>query len=353
MTEPHEIKPGQEVAIPPSAELEPGWETRYRSAAAYLGSLFDEYAPDVSHEDRLIGVTLGATELVQLESRYGPNEQMPRVYGGAVEAGVLATYHHAGHSYDFIQDMFRYAAAKNRVQPGTYDSAAFIRFPIIGAFHDSIKGNGRGEDERLSAQFATEMMTSLGFTLLPDEPTAEAIIGTEGSEEDPAHAAIISTTWNDEQKRQAVDLSGEFAEYQQAAGVADLMSLFDRRGPYKSVCLAIEDMCKVMNDRIFQHHAYREGFDYTSASVDECMQFVDTVPALGTKLGDILRSQVGFFANFQPVDPLLDSMFPGRADNIVFMRRLSELYDARLESDPPMTAHRCLLAARDFMASAA
>lgn len=302
------------------------------AAGEYIDSLYDQYAPEVSQGDRMLAKLLGGIGLARAELRYGKNEFDLRYYGGHQEERVITAYHHAGHPRAFIENSFKYATKVNEVEPGTYDTAAFIRFPIIGAFHDNIMGNGRGNDERQSAILAAEMMTRLGFTLVPDKPTL---------------SAIEATTWSDELKRQSVDESKPFLSYQRAAGVADLLPMFDRRGPYQALCVTVEDMSKQMHDRILTREADLARISLLGASVDDCMDLIDRSPALTERYGQLLHGQGDFFEDFTPADPRLDDFFPGRPENVHLLREIDAAFHAG-----SLTARETLLVARDFMQAA-
>lgn len=305
------------------------WEQEYYKAADYIESVYEAWAPDLDTEQRMTGKILGAVGLARFTMKYGESDQNPGLYSGMYEDRVLATYHHAGHPKSFIQNMFQYAHAVNEAHSGTYDEAAFVRFPIIGAFHDAIMGNGRGIDERQSAKLAMELMSKLGFTILPDEAVG---------------GAIDATTWNAELFQQSVDLSKPYLSYQRAAAVADLLPMFDRRGPYQGICVTIEDMCKKMNGQIFTRIADEYDFSLEAASIDSCMALIDASEALRAKYGELLAGQAAFFTSFTPGDPELDSYFPGRPANISFLSEISEAFSAGR-----ITAVETLLAARDYM----
>jgi hypothetical protein len=313
-------------------EAEDREQQAFWNAGEYIDSLYDQYAPEVSPRDRMLARILGGIGLARAELRYGKDEFDLRYYGGHYEERVISTYHHAGHPRGFIENSFKYATKVNEVEPGTYDTAAFIRFPIIGAFHDNIMGNGRGNDERQSATLAAEMMSRLGFTLTPDEPT---------------YTAIEATSWSDELKMQSVDPSKPFLPYQRAAGVADLLPMFDKRGPYQALCVTVEDMSKRMHDGILTKEADLARVSLLGATVDDCMDLIDRSPALSERYGQLLHGQGDFFEGFQPADPRLDDFFPGRPENVTLLREISAAYHAG-----SLTARETLVIARDFMEAA-
>jgi hypothetical protein len=301
-------------------------------AGEYIDSLYDKYAPEISQGDRMLAKILGGLGLARAEMRYGKDEFSPRFYGGRYEDKVIATYHHAGHPRSFIENSFKYAVKVNEVEPGTYDTGAFIRLPIIGAFHDNVMGNGRGNDERQSAALAAEMMQRLGFTLMPDEPT---------------YAAIEATTWSDELKRQSVDDTKPFLPYQRVAAVSDLLPMFDRRGPYQGLCVLPEDMSKRMHGQILTKEAALAKVSLIGASVDDCMDLIDRSEVLSERYGELLHGQGDFFENFKPGDPRLDEFFPGREENVHLLREISSAYHAG-----SLTARETLEVTRDFMNAA-
>jgi len=313
-------------------EGEEGWLDSYHEAGEYIGALYEEFAPDIPEDAKRVGILMGATGLAHAVLKYGKDEHELRTYSGSVERNVLAAYHHGDHPRHFVRDMFRFAAAVNEQRPGTYTAEHFARFPGIGAFHDLVMGNGRGNDERQSAELAMELLTRLGFTLLPDGAT---------------RAGILATTWDETRCRQAVDPANEYIKYQRASAVADLLHLFDRRGPYYSICLAVENFTKQMHDQIFTREADRVGFRYEGVSIDECFAFIDQSPVLSEEFATFLYSQTGFLENFTPGDPELDLLFPGRQDNIDFTRGIAKQY-----ASGTMNSLDVLHAARDYMEEA-
>ncbi len=305
------------------------WAEKYTDAGAYIDTLYDTFSPEISEQARMVGKIVGATGLALAEVRYGRDEYSPKLYSGSYEERVLATYHHGDHPRNFIRNMFAYAQKVNERDPGTYGEHELARFPGVGAFHDLIMGNGRGNDERQSARFAGEFMAQIGFSLTSDEET---------------EAGVAATTWDAERRMQAVNDDQPHIEMQRAAAVADLLSIFEPSGPYQGVCVLVEDMCKRMNDRLFVVEADAAGFSLVGASIEDCMRFIDNNDRVRAKFSQALAGQAGFFANFQPADPRLDQMFPGRAANVQFMQELNEQY-----AQGNLSALDVLHACRDFM----
>lgn len=304
----------------------------YSRATAYIGELYDEFAPEASKATRMAGQMLGGIGLAVAEKRYGRDEHTPKVYGGMYEDRVLATYHHAGHSRLFIRNMFAYAAKVNELEPGTYGEDAFVRFPAIGAFHDLIMGNGRGNDERQSALLASEVMKRLGFVLDQDEET---------------EAGVEGTIWDDQLQAQSVQDSQEHVLYRRAAAAADLMNVFNATEAYLVTGLVVEDMCKRKEDQLFVKEADAAGFALEGAGIEDCLRFVDSRPVLRAKFAEMFEGQAAFVANFKAADPRMDSMFPGRPANIAFMGELSARYNAG-----EISAVEVFYASRDFMLAA-
>lgn len=306
---------------------------QYREAAvqagAYIDTLFDTYAPEVAPGDRGLAKALGGIGLARVELQYGASEFDLRYYSGRHEDRVLAAFHHAGHSRAFIEGAFRYARNVNEMHPGTYGPEAFGRFPIIGAFHDNILGNGRGHDERQSALLANEVMRRIGATSAPDKPIREA---------------IMATTWDDKLQYQSVNDDRPHVAYQRAAAVADLLGLFERRGPYLSVCISVEDLSKKQHGRILTQEADRYGVSLDGMTIDECMGFIDYSPVLRRAYGKLLASEPGFYQAFQPADPRLDELFTERAENARTLGEISAAYNAS-----ELTAHQTLLFTREYM----
>lgn len=313
-------------------QAESAWCSTWEQQGAFIAGLFDRYAPETSLQGRLVGQMLGAAGLANVAVRYGTDEHHPKFYGGSYEKRALATYHHLGHSSGFIENAFIYASRVNQLRPGTYDEAAFVRFPIIGAFHDSIIGNGRGNDERQSAMLSSEMMMRLGFSLQPDEPVSE---GT------------LATAWNPTAKQQSIDPSRPHYSYQVAAGVADLLPLFDRRGPYYGICSTVEDMTKKMHGQILTKTARESGFSLIDAGVEDCLDFIDTSDVLRQKYAALLIGQTGFFRTFNPADPGLDELFSGRPANVSLMNHIATAYVKE-----EISAKQTLTTARDYMLAA-
>jgi hypothetical protein len=325
-------------ALLPQAELylqgaqTPEKQAVYQAAGRFVSELYDEFTPDISKEAREVGTVLGAAGLALVEERFGHDEYSPKLYGGSHESRVLATYHHAGHSRMFIRNMFAYATKVNELEPGTYGPEAFARFPGIGALHDSVMGNGRGNDERQSALLAGGLM--------------RRVVGMSG--EDPETVAgVDATTWNDTLKAQSVEDGQPYLPYRRVAAVADLLSLFTEASPYLSVCVAVEDLCKQQKGQLLTREADAAGFSLEGASIEDCLQFIDTSPALRAAYGEMLGGQAAFGANFKPADPRLDTFFPARAANAVFKQEMAERYAAG-----DMSALQTLQASRDYMRTA-
>jgi hypothetical protein len=312
-------------------EREQQWTEAYHDAQTYIGTLYDTFTPEISKDARTTGTLLGAIGLAASGLRYGKNEQQLKLYSGTYEQNVVGAYHHENHSRDFIRNLFVYATAVNERYPETYTEEHFTRFPGIGAFHDIVMGEGRGNDEHLSAILAITLMRDLAFTMLPDRPT---------------EAAIHATTWSDEQKAQSVNPQSDYLEYEWAAGVADFLQLFDRRGPYLAICVAIEDFSKKRYDQVFTQEAIAAGFQIAGASIDDCIAFIDQSPILRELYTEFLGGQAAFFEHFRPADPELDDLFPGRQANIAFMQELAQDY-----ANGRKSALDTLLAAREYMNS--
>ena len=287
------------------------WAEAVQTAGQFVDGLFNEFVPDLGVDRQTFGRMIGGTALAFMDWRYGSNEMQPRIYSGTVEQNVIATYHNGGHARRVMRDMFRYAVRCNEQEPGTYGNDNFKRFPGIAGHHDAILGNGRGNDERQSALLAVELMLRLGLASHRDEATG---------------IPIEATTWDVVKQTQAVDPARGHVESQRAAAVGDLMPLFDRRGPYLSVCLAPEDLSLKRYDQIFIREADEVGFALVGASVDDCLGLIDQRPRLREAYGNFLKGQSGFYKLFTPADPQLDQSFPGRAQNVEFMQTLSRLY---------------------------
>jgi len=283
-------------------------------AKQFITGLYDTYAPEINSTARMIGTMLGAAGLVFLAERFGADDMHPKMYSGTHEREVLATFHHVGHSRDFIEAEFAYAQKVNQVTPGTYGPSAFMRFPVIGSLHDGIMGNGRGNDERQSGQLGGQLLCALGMSLTPDEPIKYG---------------IGSTAWKEKIMEQSFDPQEPYVEYQLASCTADLLPLHLRGGPRRALGVISEDMCKQMNDRVLVREAKAAGFVLARASVETCYAFMDTSETLREVCGQKLRQQKRFFETFKPADERLDAFFPGRSDNIDFLGDLCDAHDRR------------------------
>ncbi|HKR81926.1 MAG TPA: hypothetical protein VJR27_02910 [Candidatus Saccharimonadales bacterium] len=310
-------------------QTEGAWRGTWEQTGRFIEGLYQQYAPEVSEQGRLIGQLLGATGLTNVILRYGADEHHPKLYSGSYEKRVLATFHHGGHSSQFIENCFLYASKVNELRPGTYDEGAFTRFPIIGGNHDLIIGNGRGNDEHQSAMLSSEMVMRVGFSLNPDEPTFE---GT------------LATLWDEKRERQSVDPSRPCVEYQVASAVADFLPIFDRRGVYQALCCIVEDMTKKLQGQILTNEADVAGFSLVGAGVEDCLEFIEDVEVLRAKYKEQLARQVRLFRDFRPADPELDQLFTGRPENIGLLDDLNTAFAAGR-----ISARKTLLIARDFM----
>jgi len=307
------------------------FQDTWKQQATFIEGLFEQYAPEVSEEKRLVAQLLGATGLTFIAERYGIDEHHPRIYSGNYEQRVLAAYHHLGHSAGFIENAFMYGTAVNKVRPGTYDSTAFLHFPIIGAYHDPIMGNGRGNDERQSAILGSEMFMRLGFLLTPDEETREG---------------ILATGWNPKRKQQSVDPTRPHLEYQVASGVSDLLPLNDRRGPYQTICCIVEDMTKKMHGQVLTRVANEKHISLAGIGVNDCLDIIDHSDTLHAAFGKILKGQTAFYEQFTPADPGLDELFPGRPKNIAFLGTINSAYAAG-----KIGARQALAMAKEYQAA--
>jgi hypothetical protein len=286
------------------------WSGAYEYATSYIDGLYDEFTPELDDENRRFGRLLGGVALAYADLQYGHSEISPRLASGSVENDVLPTYHHSGHPRAFVRDMFRYSAAR----PGTYSDDEKALFPISGGLHDIKMYNGRINDERQSALFAVALMHKLG-RVAPNDPRPQKV-----------KAAIMATTWDIQRAAQNFQPEDEHPHMQQAGAVADLLPMFDERGPRVSLALGPEMMTMNTYDNILSRVAQEQGFELDGTPVDECLEFIDSHPELGAVFGNFLRGQPGFYRNFEPADPALDQYFPGREANVGFFDEHSQLY---------------------------
>lgn len=305
------------------------WSTAFTDAQDYTREMYAAFTPELTPALREVGILLGGITLAYAEVQYGKDELTPKIYHGHHEDGLLASYHNAGHHRRFVHDLFTYAAARNSREPGTFNAAHYLRFPAIGGAHDAKMGNGRGNDERQSALFGARLMQKIGLTLDQDPLT---------------QTAIEATTWTVATASQAVDPSKGFLAEQQAAAVADLLPMFDRRGPYVSLLLAPEIFMDQLHGQALTLEAQRSGFQLDEASVEACFAFFDENETAGRMFATYLEGLAAFYENFTPADLNLDSMFPGRSANIDFIRELNYGYKRG-----QISAREVLLAARDFI----
>lgn len=285
--------------------------------ADFIDGLYDEFAPHIEPDLRLRGKLLGGIALAFMSIKYGESEHSPKLYGGNYETGVLATYHHAMHPRRMMRGMFEYATKVNEVRPGTFTDEDFIVFPETAGFHDVVMGDGRRIDEVLSWLLYKTFLENLGFAPSPK-----------------ARAGMFTTIWDDKNQRQLIDTSEEAIDAdpeiwnKRAAGVGDLLSVHQRRGPYEALCVWIEDACKKHCGQVFIKEAAAAGFSLIGVTVEDCFRFVDTRELLKQKLGKALLGNIAFMRNFQPADPSLDQYFPDRPANVAFFEAVSERFDA-------------------------
>ncbi len=290
-------------------------EALFYENSDYIKALFDEFAPSVDPTFRMRAVLLGGISLTFMGWRYGKDESSPKVYGGAYEENVLSTYHHMQHPKQMLRGMFEYAARVNAAQPGTFQDEDFAIFAEIAGFHDAVMGSGRRVDEVQSWLLYKNFLEAIGFAV-----------------EEGAKHGICATIWDDQHKMQFVDTSEEASQDQyiwlkRATAVGDLISLFQRRGPYEALCVWVEDLCKKQNDQIFAKEAAAAGFSFTNATVEDCFKFVDSNEVLKQRLGKALLGNIVFMRDFKPADPNLDQYFPDRPDNVRFFEKVSERFN--------------------------
>jgi len=285
--------------------------------ADYVDSLFDEFAPHIEPDLRMRAKILGGISLTFMSIKYGHDATSPKLYGGLREERVLAAYHHAQHPRHMMRAMFEYATKINEVRPGTYSDEDFVTFPETAGFHDVCMGDGRRVDEVQSWLLYKAFLERLGFA--PSNKTK---------------AGILVTIWDDLHKRQLVDTSEKALTDdpeiwdKRVAGVGDLASVFECRGPYEALCVWLEDNCKKQNKQLFTKEADAAGFSLHDVSVEDCFAFVDTRERLLKALGKALAGNVVFMRSFQPADPDLDQYFTGRLANVTFFEAVSARFDA-------------------------
>lgn len=307
-----------------------GWEGYFQEAEEVIDGLYNHYAPELSAAQRALGREIGATGLAFLSIKYGPDEYAPRQYSGTYEEGVPATYHPARHSYGFMGNKFLYMRDVNE-QYGlgvVYDELDFANAPVDAVLHDAIMGNGRGNDERQSALLAAHLMRERGAS---EESVRRSVAG------------IDATTWDDEISAQSVRETDPYLWNRRAAAVADMKAgVFDPRAVYEGQALFVEDYSKQREKRLFVVQAGLHGFEVEGKTVDDYMEFVDWCEPLRQAYGRHASNQGIFCRTFQPADPHLDELYPGRTAN-------AEWYeDAAAEfHGGSMGAHDILLAARE------
>lgn len=292
---------------------EEAWTKRFHSAADKIEALYAEFTPELHGHARSLGKMLGAGGMAFVEVRYGDDESSAQLYGGTYESDVLSTQHNAGHSWNFMRNMFRYATYINNRDDSDeppYGPDFFMRVPHIAAYHDSIMGNGRGHDERQAALFAGRLMMDFGISPTPDEPTM---------------AAIEATTWDDKNRRQLIYSGEDWPAYRAAARVADLLTSTDPYGAYESFRVILEDMTKVRYNRLLTLVARQRGFDLQAASMEERMDFIDN-SAVKHLFGDMLNGQAQFIRNLPLADPTIKADFSGYQANADILQFVADEY---------------------------
>lgn len=288
-----------------------GWANAHADASRYIDDLYEQLTPHLDETKRGGARLVGATALAFVDLHYGRDAQRPRLYSGSVEQNVVATYHNGAHAREFMRGMLAYMVQQNQQQAGQYDDDDLAMAPAVGATHDAVMGNGRGADERQSGLFAVALSRWLGAAGL--RPQA-------------LRATIEATTWDSVKSAQAVRPERGWARQQRAAAVADLLSLFDRRGPLASISLVPEDFSKQMHDRLFTSEAEAAGFRVEGASIDTLMEFIDQRPRLQQQLRQTLEGLPGFYRGFVPADAQLDQLYQERENNVAFLKRLEGVY---------------------------
>jgi hypothetical protein len=297
-------------------EPDSAWAETYDRAVMYIDGLYEEYVPTMDARRRVAGAHLGGLIGAYLELTYGNDSMTPKLYGGSYEQGVIATYHHAQHSRDFLRGMLSYAVqCNNSSEEPEFTDEDFQIFPNIALSHDAIMGNGRGHDERQSSKLAARLPERLPEFLNQRSlvPIPRELIVVE----DPATIVGVSaTTWDDKANTQAIDPSKGFLRFQKAAGVGDFFASYGKEGAVKSIELTPETFTKKAQGQILTHVAKEVGFSLKDASVDGCLQLIDVRPELTAAYGPSINGASGFFAGLKSADPRMEVMHPGRPDTI-------------------------------------
>jgi hypothetical protein len=297
---------------------------------AYLETVLNELVPTMDEQSRMTAVVVGGAALGYVRDKYGFDEYSPKLFSGTAEQDVLATFHHAGHSRRVVRDMLRYAVAVNEQRPETYTHNDLAKLAIIGSFHDTVMGNKRGTDERQSGKFANQYLRAIGGLLIADPEI---------------QIAIEASTWDEKAMTQSYNPVKGYTNAQLAMCSGDHMSTLEPNAPYISITLAPEDASRKFNDQILTRAAKAAGFSLIGATIEDCLDFMDSNDTLRTWYGNYLGSNITFMQNFQPADPELPNIFPTtRQANVAHMRDMHERYLAR-----EIGAVDTLILSRDYM----
>jgi len=260
---------------------------------------------------------LAATSLGTVESQFGSDALHPKIINGRVERGVLATYHNSTHTQSMMMKYSLAYANLCRIYdgPDSYSNEDLVLQVLAAAGHDIVQGDGRGEDERQSAELVVQLMEQSQF-------------GYTQAQRDKVYHSIYATTFNPLTKQQSVEATRPFLPMQKATAIGDLLSLCRPHGPVYGIALSVETfMLQESNyGQILRHEAEKTGFPVSDSNLIDCLQFYDQHPLLREAYTTHLQGQSGFLRQHSYPDPRVDQWFPGREANAVFVDELAAWY---------------------------
>ena len=287
----------------------------------FAASLLPPEILDKPEIEPLVTATLqlAASSLAAVEIQYGYDALQPKMIHGAAEQGVLAAYHNGTHTRRMMMtDSLAYARMCRIYDgPQAYSDEDLVLQIFASSVHDIIQGDGRGEDERQSAELAVRLMESNGYRF-------------SGGHKDQVYYGVYATKFDPVTKKQSVDARKPHLKMQKAIAIGDLLTLCRPDGPLYTIALSVEEfsLSSSRYGQVLVKEADKSGFALQDSNLPGCLEFYGRNPVLKEAFGDYLRAQSAFYRDHRYPDERIDSWFPGREANAAFLDHLSALYDA-------------------------
>jgi hypothetical protein len=254
---------------------------------------------------------LASVCLTAVEQQFGPDALHPHFINGDVEHNLLATYHNGTHTRTMMmRDSMAYAHMR-RLYDGqaAFPDRDLILLIFAASVHDAIQGDGRGLDEKRSADLAIKLMQANDYSYTPED-------------QEKVRSAILATSFNPVTRKQSVTLERPHPHMQEALAIGDLLSLCRPDGPVYSLAHVVESFLAVQGgyNQIMVTEARKHDFSLEGKNVRHCLTFIGANKPLRQAFHQFLHEQAAFFQNHVYQDPRVDEWFPSRIANINFLQ---------------------------------